>query len=62
MKNNPVDDSPMHPLKTMLHLNMICVHPKLVDENSMEDIRSSGKLMELAKLLLGSGVISDEGT
>ena len=50
------------PLTAMMHLNMICVHPRLVDETAPRDLRSSGKLMELAKLLIGSGVVQPEGS
>lgn len=49
------------PLIAMMHLNMLCVHPRLVEETAPMELNSSGKLTELAKLLIGSGVVRSAG-
>ena len=51
----------VNPLIAMMRLNMLCVHPLLVDETMPSELSLSGKLTELAKLLIGSGVVTHDG-
>ena len=62
----------IHPLRAMLNLNLLCVHPRLMREenghngdddnwDNSSSIYESGKLLRLAQILVESLVVSRDG-
>eukprot|EP01038_Epipyxis_sp_PR26KG_P012330 gene12330-16537_t len=58
-------DKRLHPLKALLYSKLLCVHPALVIDSNhksykqklIRDAESSGKMIQLALLLVDSGII-----